>query len=79
MKIKISDYPYGRVTKRLKETIKWLNTHKKQIRKDDYWDFDYPHYCGLPIKLANRLSPDEVDFIQEQISEITIGYQKLRK
>jgi hypothetical protein len=72
--IKISEYPYGRIYPRLRKASKWINTHRKQIKKDCKWEFDYPDYWNIPKKIANKLSCDEVDFLQEQTYDWTEKY-----
>lgn len=68
-KIKLSSYPYGRITKRLEHAVEWLNSHPFKISNSDY-EFDYPEYCDMPKALYQNLSSDEVDFIQEQLYDI---------
>lgn len=65
-KISLIDYPYGRVTPRLRKAVKWLNDNKENIscKQQDY--FDYPDYWGMPKRIANRLYGDEVDFLQAE-------------
>ncbi len=64
--INASQYPYGRVSTRLVKAADWINRNFEVIQRDFYDYFDYPQYWGLPRATANSLSPDEVDFIQEQ-------------
>lgn len=67
--VNVSEYPYGKINKRLRDCCKWLNKNQNRIKKKiQQWEtdiFDYPDYWGLPSKL-NRLDSDEVDFIQDQ-------------
>lgn len=71
--IQTKNYSYGRVNKRLKDAVVWLNKNKKAIMlasrqgKYPYEDcFDYPDYWNMPKKISNRLDGDEVDWIQEK-------------
>ena len=51
----------------------WKN--RKKLAKTDY-EFDYPDYLGLPKRIANKLSPEAVDAIQEIMWVIEDGYNK---
>ena len=62
---KWTEYRYGKITKRLRETVGYIVIHQDKILKNYNTDFDYPEYWGIPKRLANGLSPDEVDWIQE--------------
>lgn len=64
--ISLRDYPYGKVTPRLKNAVKWLNDNKDNISRREQDIFDYPDYWGMPKRIANRLYSDEVDFLQEE-------------
>jgi len=59
----------------LRDVCAWLFEH----RNDDQFnrgldlclrDFDYPEYGGMPKRLANRLSSDMVDRIQEHQGDL---------
>lgn len=66
--MKISEYPYGKVTKTLKKAVNWLNTNKKLVKskQKDCYEFDYPDYWGMPKSISYRLSSSEVDWIQSE-------------
>jgi len=63
--IKISTFPYGRITKRLRRSVQWLNRSMNKISKSE----EYPDYWNLPRSLSDYLTPDEVDWIQEETYE----------
>ena len=79
--MKISEYPYGKPSKSLKNTVNWLNRNKRRLIKEGYLcEFDYPDYWsdyGLPRKLTYRLGGDEVDWLQSELGEwknyLTLG------
>lgn len=54
----------GKMSIQLKNAIKWLKDNKTKINTDDV--FDYPDYWGLPKSISNKLSSDEVDYIQNK-------------
>lgn len=62
----LRNYPYGRVHKRLERALNWLATNDYVATAEDAEDeiFDYPEYGGLPKRISNQLSGDEVDYIQ---------------
>ena len=73
-RIKISEYEYGRVTKRLRKAVDWINQNRSKIRKDIInkkiaIEFDFDDYWGMPKSICKQLSSDEVDFIQSQVEE----------
>ena len=70
--VKISEYGYGKVNKRLKYAAEWLNKASNQTKiKQEFCDyFDYPEYWEMPKDISRRLSSDEVDFIQDQTFEM---------
>lgn len=79
--VNISDYPYGKTRKVLIEAVKWLNSHQRTISKEILAEklceeFDYPEYWGIPKKIANKLTSDEVDFIQESVGDFTCALDK---
>lgn len=58
-----SEYPYsssGRYSVVLMQAKRWLDKYGT----NGYEEFDYPEYAGMPDNIANKLSSDEVDFIQ---------------
>jgi hypothetical protein len=65
LKIKLSDFPreYGKPSAALQKAIEFLNT--KNLNDIEY--FDFPDYAGLPKSVSNKLSTDEVDFLQTEI------------
>jgi hypothetical protein len=63
--MRLADYPYGRVTERLKKAVAWLRKNKNKIRKTQWDYFDFPDYWGMPKSISYRLSSDEVDWLQE--------------
>lgn len=71
LNIRFDCYPYGKITKRLKESVQWLNKNKKNIFENYIFNeseaFNYPNYGGLPSKLSNKLTTGEVVWIQEEI------------
>lgn len=83
--VNISEFPYGRTRKVLIEVVKWLNANQKAIAKsilDEKLcaEFDYPEYWGIPKKIANKLTTDEVDFIQDSVCDFADGlYKKLKE
>jgi hypothetical protein len=73
-RIKISEYEYGRITKRLRSAVDWINQNRTAIRKNILdekinVEFDFDDYWGMPKSIANNLSCDEVDFIQDQVGD----------
>lgn len=73
--VKFSEYPYGRITKRLKNASQWINSHRRCIKKNGFNDFfDYPEYWGMPRNISSTLSPDEVDFLQGQTYDWAMKY-----
>ena len=85
--VKISEFPYGKISANLRKAAEWLNKNQKTIEKEaqklgkDCFDFfDFPDYWDLPKKIANKLYPDEVDFIQDQTQVFAIKtMRKLNK
>lgn len=67
--MKIKDYPYGKATKRLKAAAKWLKSNKNKIQIHFNYEFDYPDYWDMPKKISDNLTPDEIDWLQEQTFE----------
>lgn len=62
VRVNISEYPYGKVTKALREAAKWVNANNKLINC-------HPIEGFLPDKIYSKLSTDEADFIEEQTWE----------
>lgn len=58
-KIRISEYSYGRITKKLKNAINWVNSNNSKINNFEL------EFC-LPKSIYNCLSSDEFDFLEEQ-------------
>ena len=56
--------------------ITWLNKQKDEKKYE--W-FDFPEYAGLPKNIANKLNPEEVDYIQEEIFKCTKFLEKSRQ
>ncbi len=83
--VNISEYSFGRTRKVLMEAVKWLNANQRTIAKAILEgklcdEFDYPEYWGVPKKIANKLTTDEVDFIQESVCDFADGlYKKLKE
>lgn len=73
----IKNYPYGKVNKRLKKAVNWLNKNKRKIEKsqDDYyrWEFDFPDYWNMPFSISCKLTSDEVDWIQSEVIDWNFG------
>ena len=66
--MKTSAYPYGKVTKTLKNAVSWLNKNKRRLERTETYDsFDCPDYWGMPGRISCRLNSDEVDWLQEQL------------
>ena len=66
--MRIRDFPYGKITKKLRKAVTWLNRNRKRI-EENYcreFPFDYPIYWGMPKTVANKLTSDEVDWIQTE-------------
>lgn len=59
---------------RFKKTIDWLFDPANESVIKSYTDksivFDYSEYWGLPEKICDKLSGDEVDLIQEHTVEL---------
>jgi hypothetical protein len=66
--MKVRDFPYGKITKKLQEAVKWLNKNRKRIEKNYCQDypFDFPIYWDMPKTIAHKLTSDEVDWIQSE-------------
>ena len=83
--VNISEFSYGRTRKVLIEAVKWLNANQRAIAKNILeqkvcLEFDYPEYWGIPKKTANKLTSDEVDFIQESVGDFIAAMEvKLRE
>lgn len=45
------------------DIIWWLHNNRKIIK--NYEAFDYPHYAGMPTKIANKMSSLAVDVLQD--------------
>jgi len=70
----LSNYAYGKVTKRLRNAVQWIHSNKSKIFKDILQEnisqeFDFDDYWGMPKNICNQLSTDEVDFIQEEVGD----------
>lgn len=59
--LSIDDFPYGKPSVYLKKAINWLNKHTCK------YEFDFPNYGGMPKSISDRLSSDEVDWLQSQL------------
>ena len=71
-KLDYENFPYGKITKNLKNCVAWLNRNRRRLNK---WfslgEFDYPDYWegfGLSKKITYKLSSDEVDWLQSELS-----------
>ncbi len=64
--MRLTDYPYGKVTARLKKAVAWLRKNKKKIRQTQRDHFDFPDYWGMPRSTSWKLSSDEVDWLQAE-------------
>lgn len=62
----LKNYPYGKTTKTLKDGVGWLRKNKKHIEETQYDYFDYPNYWDMPTSICDKLSSDEVDWLQEE-------------
>jgi hypothetical protein len=68
--MRVSNFPYGRITKTLKKAVNWLNKNKRQLEKTKCnGSFDYPYYWDMPKMISYRLSSDEVDWLQGEVYE----------
>jgi hypothetical protein len=68
--MRISDYPYGRITKILKKAVNWLNENRRRLEKTKCnGSFDYPYYWDMPKMISHRLSSDQVDWLQGEVNE----------
>jgi hypothetical protein len=66
--MRIIDFPYGKITKTLRHAVTWLNRNRRRIEKkySRMHSFDFPNYWNMPKKFANRLTTDQVDWIQAE-------------
>ena len=58
-RVKISKYPYGRVSKALRNAAAWINSNNSKI---DCANLD----ACLPKGIYSRLYPEEFHFLEEQ-------------
>lgn len=66
--MRIDDFPYGKITKTLRNATKWLNSNRHKLEKTKYkGSFDYPDYWDMPKMISSRLGGDEVDWLQAEI------------
>jgi methyl coenzyme M reductase alpha subunit len=90
--MKINDYPYGKITKTLKNAVSWLNRNNIRIIKEylhteeytthsdlDFYIFDFPDYCGMPKKISYRLNSDEVDWLQDEFENMKFSFKEKYK
>lgn len=85
--MRVSEYPYGKVTKTLKKAADYLNknyikiikhelSYQDEITLDDIsYMFDYPEYLNIPKTISSRLNSDEVDWLQEGWIELVEKYK----
>jgi hypothetical protein len=59
--IRLPTYPYGPASEAWHSAKRWLVMHGN----NGYSDFDYPDYAGMPKSISAKLTPDEVDVIQD--------------
>ncbi len=59
------------------ELMKYLQSGK--LSKIDCEEFDFPEYGGLPKKISNRLSGDEVDAITSWLYDVSRKYMSWSK
>jgi hypothetical protein len=83
--MRISEYPYGKVTKSLRKAVDYLNKSYRKVIKEmlkidpDANELDLK--CGfeivefLPKNIYCRLNSDEVDFIQEGWHDLVGRYK----
>lgn len=64
--MRVANYPYGKITKTLRNAITRLNANKKKIGKEQFDYFEYPDYWDMPKMISSRLSSDDVDWIQDE-------------
>jgi hypothetical protein len=68
--LNLKDYPYGKPTKALINAVAWLKANRRELLKAKSKDsFDYPDYWSMPTYISYRLLGDEVDWLQEELSE----------
>lgn len=59
--------------KNLQQAVDWLWNNRKQLKKqmDEIGiDFDFPDYAGMPKRIHNKLTPRQVDLIQDFAGEL---------
>lgn len=67
-KMKIIDFPYGKITKTLRKATKWLNSNRRRLERTKcQGSFDYPYYWDMPKIISHRLNGDEVDWLQSEV------------
>lgn len=49
----------------LTKAVAWLDKNKKSLKPQDI--FDYPDYWGMPKSISNKLTGDEVDWLQAEL------------
>lgn len=64
--IDITQYTYGKASRVLQAAVAWLNQNKELIHRDEVDYFDSPNYWDMPRQIADKLSPEEVDFIEQE-------------
>lgn len=58
-RVNISEYRYGKITKRLRQAAQWINSNNRKINCFEL------ELC-LPSFIYNKLYPEEFDFLEEQ-------------
>lgn len=84
MGLEFDVYPYGSEGENLKLAKEWLSNNVavclEQYKKDVV--FDASEFYGLPLEVANKLTGEEVDFLQEQLMtnfEVFLEDEKSKK
>jgi hypothetical protein len=54
----------------------WDNRKKFLYGSSERCQFDFPDYAGMPRKLSNKLSVDDVDAIQQAIASLGKNWNK---
>ena len=76
--VNVSEYPYGKINKRMWDISKWMNKNQNKLKNDLAAEkidmFDYPDYWGIPKKLTRHLDTDELDFLQEQLNDFYLKH-----
>jgi hypothetical protein len=67
MKNTLPSYPYGEPDQYLGHALLFFEMHGVG---EEYSDFDYPEYGGLPTEISDHIGIDEVDYIQHNWTQV---------